>query len=48
MEAETRLTQSLTSLLSEWPRENFSGFMVHFTNRDLQPLRSHIAETSQD
>jgi len=37
-EAETRLTQSLTSLLTEWPRENFSGFMVHFTNRDLQPL----------
>ena len=28
-EAEARLVQSLTSLISDWPREPFSGFMVH-------------------
>ena len=27
------LVQTLTSLLTSWPRETFSGFMVHFTNR---------------
>ena len=38
-QAETRLVQSLTSLLADWPRENFRGFMVHFTNRNLDVLR---------
>ena len=38
-EAEARLYQSLDSILTRWPRENFSGFMVHFTNRNLEALR---------
>jgi len=37
-EAEARLVQSLTSLISDWPREPFSGFMVHFTNRNHDQL----------
>ena len=32
-EATVNLVQTLTSLLTSWPRETFSGFMVHFTNR---------------
>ena len=35
-QAEARLVQSLTGLLNDWPRETFSGFMVHFTNRKLE------------
>ena len=31
--------ESLNSLLSDWPRETFRGFMVHFTNRKLEKLR---------
>merc|ERR550517_291356 len=38
LEAEVRLVESLNSLLSDWPRETFSGFMVHFTNRKLEAL----------
>ena len=38
-EAEVRLVESLNSLLSDWPRETFRGFMVHFTNRKLEALR---------
>ena len=37
-EANIRVVQSLTSLLTLWPRERFSGFMVHFTNRNLDAL----------
>jgi len=37
-QAEERLVQSLTSLITDWPRETFSGFMVHFTNRNLDAL----------
>ena len=35
-DAEARLLKSLTGLVSDWPRESSKGFMVHFTNRDLQ------------
>merc|ERR550517_1426227 len=38
LEAEVRLVESLNSRLSDWPRETFRGFMVHFTNRNLQAL----------
>ena len=41
-EAEARLVQSLTSLISDWPREPFSGFMVHFTNRNHDQLRKAL------
>ena len=41
-QAEERLVQSLTSLITDWPRETFSGFMVHFTNRNLDVLRSDL------
>ena len=41
-EAEARLVQSLTSLISDWPREPFSGFMVHFTNRNHDQLREAL------
>jgi len=34
-EARTRLVQSLTNLLTDWPRETFSGFLIHYTNREL-------------
>ena len=37
-EAEARLVQSMTSLMNDCPRETFSGFMVHFTNRNLDAL----------
>merc|ERR1719150_85398 len=37
-EAEARLVQSLAGLIADWPRETFSGFMVHFTNRNLEVL----------
>ena len=33
-----RLVQSLNNLLTKWPRETFSGFLVHFTNRNLDIL----------
>ena len=38
-QAQDRLVKTLTGLLSDWPRETFSGFMVHFTNRKLEALR---------
>ena len=41
-EAEARLVQSLTALIADWPRETFSGFMVHFTNRNLEALRFSV------
>ena len=37
-EATTRLTQTLTNLKTIWPRETFSGFLVHFTNRNMDAL----------
>jgi len=37
-EAELRLIQTMTSLLTLWPRETFTGFLVHFTNRNLESL----------
>ena len=45
-EAEARLVQSLTGLIADWPRETFSGFMVHFTNRNLEVLRFSLSLTS--
>ena len=38
-QGETRVLQSLNNLVTKWPRETFSGFMVHFTNRKLEALR---------
>ena len=37
-QGETRVLQSLNNLVTKWPRENFSGFMVHFTNRNMESL----------
>jgi len=37
-QAETRVIKTLTKVLSKWPRENFSGFLVHFTNRNFEAL----------
>ena len=28
----------LNNLVTKWPRETFSGFMVHFTNRNMEAL----------
>ena len=33
-----RLVLTLTNLLTKWPRETSSGFLVHFTNRNLEIL----------
>ena len=32
------MLKSLNSLINDWPRETFSGFMVHFTNRKMESL----------
>ena len=32
------MIQTLNNLLTIWPRETFSGFLVHFTNRNLDAL----------
>ena len=37
-QGETRVLQSLNNLVTKWPRETFSGFMVHFTNRNMEAL----------
>ena len=37
-ETESHVVQSLTSLIMDWPKEPFSGFMVHFSNRNLDAL----------
>ena len=37
-EAIINVVQTLNSLLTQWPRETFSGFMVHFSNRNLDAL----------
>ena len=37
-EAIINVVQTLNSLLTQWPRETFSGFMVHFSNRNLDTL----------
>jgi len=34
-EARTRVVQTLTNLLADWPRETSSGFLIHYTTRDL-------------
>ena len=38
-QAETRVINTLSKVLSNWPRESFSGFLVHFTNRKFEALR---------
>jgi len=37
-EAIINVIQTLNNLLTIWPRETFSGFLVHFTNRNLDAL----------
>ena len=37
-EAIISIVQTLNNLLTKWPRETFSGFMVHFSNRNLDVL----------
>ena len=37
-EAIINVVQTLDNLLTKWPRETFSGFMVHFSNRNLDVL----------
>ena len=37
-EAIINIVQTLNNLLTKWPRETFSGFMVHFSNRNLDAL----------
>ena len=37
-EAIINVVQTLKSLLTQWPRETFSGFMNHFSNRNLDAL----------
>ena len=37
-EAIINVVQTLNNLLTKWPRETFSGFMVHFSNRNLDVL----------
>ena len=37
-EAIISIVQTLNNLLTKWPRETFSGFMVHFSNRNLDAL----------
>ena len=37
-EAIVNVIQTLNNLLTIWPRETFSGFLVHFTNRNLDAL----------
>ena len=37
-EGEVRVRLTLETLLSVWPRDSHSGFMVHFTNRNWDAL----------
>ena len=37
-EAEERVKLTLQTLISVWPRDTHSGFMVHFTNRNWDAL----------
>jgi len=37
-DAEARVVQSLTHIIDDWPVEDFHGFLVHFTNRNLDVL----------
>ena len=37
-EGEARVRLTLETLLSVWPRDSHSGFMVHFTNRNWDAL----------
>ena len=37
-EAVQSLVTTMTNLLTSWPRESFSGYLVHFTNRNLAAL----------
>ena len=37
-EAETRIKLTFQTLLTVWPRDSHSGFMVHFTNRNWDAL----------
>ena len=37
-EAIVNVIQTLNNLLTIWPRETFSGFLVHFTNRNMDAL----------
>ena len=37
-EAEKRVKLTLETMMSVWPRDTHSGFMVHFTNRNWDAL----------
>ena len=37
-EGETRVRLTLETLLTYWPKDSHSGYMVHFTNRNWQAL----------
>ena len=39
--ARERVKQSLDSVIKSWPRESHSGFLVHFTNRNLDTLSEY-------
>ena len=40
-EATKRVQATLTTLLTDWPRDVHTGFMVHFTNRNFDPLSEY-------
>ena len=40
-EAIIRVKQTLMTLLTNWPRDTHSGFMVHFTNRNWDSLSEY-------
>ena len=40
-EGESRVRLTLQTLLTVWPRESHSGFMVHFTNRNWDALSEY-------
>ena len=40
-EAIIRVKQTLMTLLTNWPRDSHSGFMVHFTNRNWDSLSEY-------
>ena len=39
--ARERVKQSLVSVIRSWPREYHSGFLIHFTNRNLGILSEY-------
>ena len=46
--ARERVKRSLNSVIKSWPREYHSGFLIHFTNRNLDTSKEYSTMDTEE